>query len=84
MILLNDSAEFLWGEIRCWSLLGFKGLISSPLTPNPLPPCKVFKPLTPISDQDRISPYNVDTISTRQVMTVNISTRQENYQFGDN
>ena len=25
-IFLNDSTIFLLGEIRCWSLLGFKGL----------------------------------------------------------
>ena len=27
--------------------------------------CKFFNPLTPMSDQDRISPYNINTISTR-------------------
>ena len=26
---------------------------------------KSFNPLTPTSDQDRISPYNINTISTR-------------------
>ena len=26
MILIKDSAELLLGEIRCWSLLGLKGL----------------------------------------------------------
>ena len=26
---------------------------------------KSFNPLTPMSDQDRISPYNINTISTR-------------------
>ena len=25
-------------------------------------------PLTPMSDQDRISPYNINTISSREVM----------------
>ena len=25
----------------------------------------IFNPLTPMSDQDRISPYNINTISTR-------------------
>ena len=25
-------------------------------------------PLTPMSDQDRISPYNINTISSRQMM----------------
>ena len=28
----------------------------------------LIKPLTPMSDQDKISPYNISTISTRQVM----------------
>ena len=27
-------------------------------------------PLTPISDQDRISPYDINTISSRQVMRI--------------
>ena len=30
----------------------------------------LFNPLSPISDQDRISPYNVITISIRQVMRI--------------
>ena len=29
-----------------------------------------LNPYTPISDQDRISPYNIDTISSRQVMRI--------------
>ena len=29
-----------------------------------------FNPLTPVSDQDRISPYNSITISSRLVMSV--------------
>ena len=29
-----------------------------------------LKPLTPMSDQDRISPYNINTISSRQVMRI--------------
>ena len=28
----------------------------------------LLNPLTPISDQDRISSYNIDTVSTKQVM----------------
>ena len=27
-------------------------------------------PLTPVSDQDRISPHNISTISSRQVMSI--------------
>ena len=29
-----------------------------------------FNPLTPTSDQDRISPYNINSISSRQVMRI--------------
>ena len=29
-----------------------------------------LKPLTPMGDQDRISPYNINTISSRQVMRI--------------
>ena len=28
MTLMYNSGKILWGEIRCWSLLGSKGLIS--------------------------------------------------------
>ena len=35
-------------------------------------------PLTPISDQDRISPHNINTISSRQVMGI-----KKIYQLGD-
>ena len=30
----------------------------------------VFNPLAPISDQDRISPHGIDTISSRQLMRI--------------
>ena len=30
----------------------------------------LLNPLTPMSDQDRISPYNIYTISCRQVMRI--------------
>ena len=29
-----------------------------------------ISPLTPMSDQDRISPYNINTISCRQLMRI--------------
>ena len=29
-----------------------------------------INPFTPISDQERISPYNINTISSRQVMRI--------------
>ena len=31
---------------------------------------QMANPLTPMSDQDRISPYNINTISSRQVMRI--------------
>ena len=34
-------------------------------------------PLTPMSDQDRISPYNINTISSRQMMRMNKKINQE-------
>ena len=30
----------------------------------------MFDPLIPVSDQDRISPYNINTISNRQMMRI--------------
>ena len=36
-----------------------------------------LSPLTPMSDQDRISPYNINKISTRQVMKI-----KKNIYFG--
>ena len=41
MIFINDSAVLLYGEIRCWSLLGFKGL-----TLNDLPRAETQIPQT--------------------------------------
>ena len=35
---------------------------------NFIKPCGKASKLTPMSDQDRISPYNIITVSTRQVM----------------
>ena len=34
-------------------------------------------PFTPTSDQDRISPHNIDTISSRQVMRI-----EKNINYG--
>ena len=30
--------------------------------------CTIVDPLTPMRDQDKISPYKINTISSRQVM----------------
>ena len=40
-----------------------------------------FNPLTPMSDQDRISPYNVNTISIRQVMRMKKNTSLRIFWF---
>ena len=37
----------------------------------------ILNPFTPTSDQDRISPYNINTISSRQVMRI-----EENINHG--
>ena len=36
-----------------------------------------FNPLTPMSDQDRISPYNIKIISSKKVMRL-----EKNYNYG--
>ena len=45
-----------------------------------LMPCKhllcILNPFTPTSDQDRISPNNVNTISSRQVMRIKESLKK--------
>ena len=37
----------------------------------------IINSLTPISDQDRISPYNINTTSSRQVMRI-----EKNVNYG--
>ena len=37
----------------------------------------LINPFTPISDQDRISPYNINTISCRQVLRIDTNISQE-------
>ena len=58
ILLLNfDNLScqlFKCGEYSCYLLLH--------------PGC--FNPLTPISDQDRISPYNINTMASRQLMRI--------------
>ena len=46
------------------------GLGRSALSPDPSLKWWTSVPLTPISDWDRISPYNINTISSRQVMII--------------
>ena len=36
MTLMFDSVVILWGEIKCWSLLGVKGFISNHLVQEAL------------------------------------------------
>ena len=49
---------FLFGILKCYFILPAP-ILSFPFTLN------LHNPLTPMSDQDRISPYNINTISTR-------------------
>ena len=51
------------GVVWCWSLTNSSKLISTTKL-------LAFNPLTPVSDQDRISPYYIYTISCRQVMRI--------------
>ena len=53
-----------WCEIYQW-YLNFTLLFNFSTDNN------LFNPLNPMSDQDRIFPYNVSTISSRQVMRIN-------------
>ena len=51
------------GVVWCWSPTNSSKLISTTKL-------LAFNPLTPVSDQDRISPYYIYTISCRQVMRI--------------
>ena len=41
----------------------------------------LLNPLTPMSDQDRISPYNIHTISSRQVMRIKKIYELQDYKL---
>ena len=47
---------------------------------NPLVPCPI-SPLTPISDQERTSPYNINTESSRQVGRIKKKTKLGDYKL---
>ena len=53
---------------------------SSPKTVNPLLPCPIY-PLTPMSDQNRTSPYNINTESSRQVGRIKEKTKLGDYKL---
>ena len=60
--MIKIMLEFMSPEFKvrmCWTLVWLK-LIGK----------KYFNPLTPMSDQHRTSPYNINTISSRQVMRI--------------
>ena len=40
-----------------------------------------LNPLTPMSDQDRISPYNINTISSRKVMRIKKKYKLREYKM---
>ena len=74
-ILLQTKSNLYYG-LKCnilhdaFSLnkIGIKGENNN----NLFPPQGhlTLNPFTPMSDQDRISPYNINTISSRQVMRI--------------
>ena len=41
----------------------------------------VFNPLTPVSDRERISPYNINTVSGRQVRRIKKKTQLGDYKL---
>ena len=40
-----------------------------------------FNPLAPMSDQDRISPYNINTVSSKQVRRIKLKTQLGDYKL---
>ena len=61
--MIKIMLEFISPEFKvrmCWTLVWLK-LIEKK---------KHFNPLPPMSDQHRTSPYNINTISSRQVMKI--------------
>ena len=46
-----------------------------------LPEAHFVNPKTPISDQDRISPYNINTISSRKGMRIKKNIILEDYKM---
>ena len=55
----------LWANYVYWEAIGII------LHPNFLNKEILLDPLTPMCDQDRIPPYNINTISSRQLMRMN-------------
>ena len=55
-------------SLFAWAFLLFSYIAYSTLAWNV--DIIMVNPLTPTSDQDRISPYNINTISSRQVMRI--------------
>ena len=43
-----------------------------------------FDPLTPMSDQDKISPCNINTISSRQVLRIKKKYQLQDYKLIQN
>ena len=46
-----------------------------------LPKAFRFNPLTPVSDRERISPYNINTVSGRQVRRIKKKTQLGDYKL---
>ena len=67
------ALAFTGGKESPIPLIGVVGVVVSAFLLTPFLTlrqnvCEVLNPLTPIGDQERISPYNIKTISSRKVM----------------
>ena len=83
------SASLPWQDLFLWSGTIFNleskvirdcfvfALLRSVIGPGNLR--RSLNPLTPMSDQDRISPYNIITISCIQEMRINTNINQGDY-----
>ena len=66
-IILMKVVSYVKGELLKSNLPQSTPIFSNSLQPTCI---RSVNPLTPMSDQDRISPYNINTISSRQVMRI--------------
>ena len=87
-LVLQLSYHTEENEIKCFLFLKYRGLVQLYLRTRPasnlnrhmhfLAPVSyhinLFNSLTPMSDQDRISPYNTNTITTRYMIRIKKNT----------
>ena len=64
-----------------WQVSSFVGVESLFFTERSGLLLEIFNPLTPMSDQDRISPYNINTESSRLVRRIKMKTQLGDYKL---